>query len=82
MKVIRGIRIERTTMKVIHLISGGDSGGAKTHVMTLLGALQEVVEIQLVCLTEGPLYDEALIRGYPLCCCLRRRGSICLWSGI
>ena len=28
-------------MKVIHLISGGDSGGAKTHVLSLLQHLNQ-----------------------------------------
>ena len=28
-------------MKVIHLISGGDSGGAKTHVLSLLQNLNK-----------------------------------------
>ena len=29
-------------MKVIHLISGGDTGGAKTHIHTLLQGLKNV----------------------------------------
>lgn len=28
-------------MKVLHLISGGDTGGAKTHVFALLRALSK-----------------------------------------
>ena len=36
-------------MKVIHLISGGDSGGAKTHVLSLLRNLNETITAQLVC---------------------------------
>lgn len=50
-------------MRVIHLISGGDSGGAKTHVLTLLEELQKKVDIQLVCLTGGPFYEEAIELG-------------------
>lgn len=50
-------------MKIIHLISGGDSGGAKTHVFTLLEALKEKVDIELVCLTDGPFYREAIELG-------------------
>lgn len=46
-------------MKIIHLISGGDSGGAKTHVFTLLKALQQQINVQLVCLIDGPFYREA-----------------------
>ena len=36
-------------MKVIHLISGGDSGGAKTHVLSLLQNLNQTITAQLVC---------------------------------
>ena len=40
-------------MKVIHLISGGDTGGAKTHVLSLLQKLNEQITAQLVCFREG-----------------------------
>jgi len=46
-------------MKVIHLISGGDSGGAKTHVLSLLQHLNESITAQLVCFRDGPFADEA-----------------------
>ena len=46
-------------MKVIHLISGGDSGGAKTHVLSLLQHLNETITAQLVCFRDGPFADEA-----------------------
>ncbi len=48
-------------MKVIHLISGGDSGGAKTHVLSLLQTLTgtEGVQVTLVCFMEGPFAQEA-----------------------
>jgi len=52
-------------MKVIHLISGGDSGGGKTHVFTLLNKLKEQVNIELICLIRGPFYDEACELGIP-----------------
>ena len=35
-------------MKIIHLISGGDVGGAKTHVHSLLCGLAKTEEVQLV----------------------------------
>ena len=35
-------------MKVIHLISGGDSGGAKTHVLSLLQNLSRTIEVDMV----------------------------------
>ena len=46
-------------MKVIHLISGGDSGGAKTHVLSLLQHLNQTITAQLVCFRDGPFAQEA-----------------------
>lgn len=46
-------------MKVIHLISGGDTGGAKTHVHSLLSSLSSRIGITMVCFTEGVFVDEA-----------------------
>ncbi|MGN1004429.1 MAG: polysaccharide pyruvyl transferase CsaB [Oscillospiraceae bacterium] len=52
-------------MKVIHLISGGDTGGAKTHVHSLLHGLDGRVELTLVCFMEGPFAQEARDLGIP-----------------
>lgn len=46
-------------MKVIHLISGGDVGGAKTHVLSLLHGLTKTDQIRLVCFMEGQFAAEA-----------------------
>jgi len=46
-------------MKVLHLISGGDTGGAKTHVHTLLSGLAGKIQVKMVCFTEGPFAQEA-----------------------
>lgn len=46
-------------MKVLHLISGGDTGGAKTHVHTLLQGLQSRIDVSMVCFTDGPFAQEA-----------------------
>ena len=46
-------------MKVIHLISGGDSGGAKTHVHSLLQGLNQSIHADMVCFTNGPFVQEA-----------------------
>ena len=46
-------------MKVITLISGGDSGGAKTHVHSLLQNLSRTIEVTMVCFLEGPFAQEA-----------------------
>ena len=52
-------------MKVIHLISGGDSGGAKTHVHMLLQNLSRTIEVTMVCFMEGPFSQEAREKGIP-----------------
>ena len=36
-------------MKVLHMISGGDTGGAKTHVFALLGKLKDRADVTIVC---------------------------------
>lgn len=46
-------------MKVIHLISGGDVGGAKTHVLTLLQGLNRTEDVHLICFMEGEFAQEA-----------------------
>ena len=46
-------------MKVIHLISGGDTGGAKTHVHSLLQGLNKHIRADMVCFTDGPFTQEA-----------------------
>ncbi len=46
-------------MKIIHLISGGDVGGAKTHVLSLLQGLGKTQTVRLVCFMEGPFAEEA-----------------------
>ena len=50
-------------MKVIHLISGGDTGGAKTHVHSLLRSLARSVDVTLVCFRDGPFAQEAAALG-------------------
>jgi glycosyltransferase involved in cell wall biosynthesis len=47
-------------MKIIHLISGGDTGGAKTHVLALLSNLKKNnVDVELLCIMEGIFTEEA-----------------------
>ena len=46
-------------MKIMHLISGGDVGGAKTHVLTLLEGLGKTEQVRLVCFVEGAFAQEA-----------------------
>lgn len=52
-------------MRIIHIISGGDVGGAKTHVLSLLKGLGERHEILLVCFMEGPFAQDARRMGIP-----------------
>ena len=53
-------------MKVIHLISGGDTGGARTHVHLLLKHLNTAHEATLVCFMDGPFAREAAALGIPV----------------
>ena len=54
-------------MKVLHFISGGDTGGAKTHVLTLLSSLQKLnIDVELLCIMEGAFTKEARERGIPI----------------
>ena len=47
-------------MKVLHLISGGDVGGAKVQVITLVKALQKKgIQVKLVCFLKGIFLTEA-----------------------
>lgn len=52
-------------MRIMHIISGGDVGGAKTHVLSLLKGLGEHHQVLLVCFMEGPFAQEARDLGIP-----------------
>ncbi|MGI5979077.1 MAG: polysaccharide pyruvyl transferase CsaB [Oscillospiraceae bacterium] len=52
-------------MKVIHLISGGDTGGAKTHIHYLLSGLSKEIDVTLVCFMRGEFSEEAEALGIP-----------------
>ena len=53
-------------MKIMHLISGGDVGGAKTHVHLLLRELGKDHKVKLVCFIDGPFAQEARELGIPV----------------
>ena len=53
-------------MKILHMISGGDVGGAKTHVLSLLRGLCARHEILLICFMEGPFAQEARAMDIPV----------------
>lgn len=50
-------------MKVLHLISGGDTGGAKTHIISLLKGLNELIDAKVVCFIEDTFYEDAKASG-------------------
>lgn len=45
-------------MKVVHIIGGGDIGGAKTHVLSLVRELSRDTQVKLVALREGQFAKE------------------------
>lgn len=45
-------------MKVMHIISGGDTGGAKTHLFELLDKLKKLCDVSVACLMKGQFYTE------------------------
>ncbi len=49
-------------MKIMHMISGGDSGGAKTHLFSLVDKLKESCDVVVACLMRGVFYNEILKR--------------------
>ncbi len=50
-------------MKVLHVISGGDTGGAKTHVLTVLNELKKDIDISLMCVMSSKFTEEAIELG-------------------
>jgi L-malate glycosyltransferase len=52
-------------MKVLHLISGGETGGSKNHLLSLLKNLQDT-EVLLGVFQEGKLSEEARQMGIPV----------------
>ena len=52
-------------MHIMHIAGGGDIGGAKTHVISLLAALKERHDVVLVSLRQGPFSDDAIAAGIP-----------------
>jgi polysaccharide pyruvyl transferase CsaB len=46
-------------MKVLHIIGGGDIGGAKAHVLSLVKELGKQIDVKLISLRHGPFADDA-----------------------
>ncbi len=53
-------------MRVIHLIGGGDTGGAKTHVLHLLKELNNSIDARLICFRKGDFSEDAAKMGVPI----------------
>ncbi len=50
-------------MKILHMIGGGDVGGAKTHVLSLLQKLSEENDVLLLCFRAGEFAEDAIKLG-------------------
>lgn len=50
-------------MKVLHIIGGGDVGGAKVHVLSLVKELDTSIDVTLLCLRHGAFADDARALG-------------------
>lgn len=51
------------TIKALHLISGGDTGGAKTHIFSLMKGLEDLAQTKIICFIDDTFYRQALDRG-------------------
>ncbi|MEN8906649.1 MAG: polysaccharide pyruvyl transferase CsaB [Clostridiales bacterium] len=50
-------------MKVLHLIGGGDVGGARIHVLSLVKELSKYIEVKIISFRYGIFYEEARSMG-------------------
>lgn len=50
-------------MKVLHLIGGGDVGGAKVHVLSLVKELSKHIDVKIISFRPGIFADEACEMG-------------------
>lgn len=50
-------------MKVLHLISGGDTGGAKTHIISLIKAIDKLIDAKIICFIEDTFFYDAKAAG-------------------
>ncbi len=50
-------------MKVLHLIGGGDVGGAKTHVLSLVKELSKHIDVKLISFRKGEFAEDAKSMG-------------------
>lgn len=50
-------------MKVLHLIGGGDVGGAKVHVLSLVKELSKYIDVKIISFRPGSFSEDALSMG-------------------
>ena len=50
-------------MKVLHLISGGDTGGAKTHIISLIKGIDKLSQAKIICFIEDKFFYDAKSAG-------------------
>lgn len=50
-------------MKVLHLIGGGDVGGARVHVLSLVKEMSKYIDVKIVSFRPGMFADEAVSMG-------------------
>lgn len=55
--------MEDASLRVMHVMGGGDVGGAKTHIMNMVTGLAARNEVMLLSFRAGPFADEARERG-------------------
>lgn len=60
---LQAMRRNGLFMRVLHLIGGGDEGGAKSHVLSLVKQLGEKISVKLISLRPGPFSDDARAMG-------------------
>ena len=65
-ETVRRLLYPEESRMAVHIIGGGDTGGAKTHVLSLLrGLMEQGCRVQLVCFLEGDFAAEAREAGIP-----------------
>jgi len=63
-----GLAMRKEKIRLLHVIGGGEIGGAEQHVLTLLTALpQDRFQPSLACLVSGPFAELSRAHGIPTC---------------
>ncbi|MFQ9128444.1 MAG: hypothetical protein ACLR4Z_18635 [Butyricicoccaceae bacterium] len=71
-------------MRVMHVMGGGDVGGAKTQIMNTVTGLSRTNDVMLISFRAGPFADEARERGIDVASSSgtirsARRGPCAIW---